>query len=110
MANTRNPINIVWGGKYNNKKVYCGNIAEDYSLDETIIKFSPETVESYTVIDAMPSPSFSYGGAQLDWDMLYIIEIAWKDGEKSLIYLDRREYESLIYHMYVYSYKQDDEP
>lgn len=92
-------INTVWSGEYKDRDISGAVIEPEFSMDPNV-SLSLENVESYTIIDAMPSPRFSYGGAQLDWDMEYIIKIVWKDGKQSVIYIDRENYLWFIREMY----------
>lgn len=82
-------INRVLKGKYEGSKIRDGEI--DYNYKE--YKLSPENITSYTIIDKSPSPYSSGGGTV---KMYYLIEIVWKDGDKSLIYIDTDNYLTFI--------------
>lgn len=80
-------INIVLKGKYVDCKIKDGEII--YKYDK--YKLSSENIISYTVIDKLPYV-FDHG---ID-DMYCIIEIVWRDDDKSLIYIDSDNYLNLI--------------
>lgn len=81
-------INRVLKGKYEGSKIRDGEINYNYKKH----KLSPENIMSYAIIDKSPSP-FSGGSG---FEMYYLIEIVWKDGEKSLIYINTDNYLELI--------------
>lgn len=89
-------INTVCGGEYKGEKIdYRGIILQEkgYGLDAIIIEMSPETVESYIVVDETPTFGISlYQGSNLKCSVEYLIKIFWKDGKKSLIYINRYVY------------------
>lgn len=79
-----NGINTVIAGKYKECKI----VDCDINVNGKYYYWERKDLTAYTVIDI--AASFSYGGAQLD--MEYVIEVKWKEGGKSLIYIDRYNY------------------
>lgn len=85
-------INTVLKGEYKGCDIKKGEI-----ICADKIKLSPENVASYTIIDKSLSPH-SGGGATII--MNYLLDIRWKNGKKSLIYVDTDNYLLLTIEMY----------
>lgn len=99
-------IDVVREGEYKGQKInYKGIVLQEggYGLDEIIVEMSPETVESYVVIDATPVFGIDMyhqeRSNKLYCDVEYLIKIFWKDGKESLIYISRYIYLDFIVKM-----------
>lgn len=77
-----NDINKVIAGKYNGCKLNgCCNI----SVNGENYCWGKKDLTAYTVIDIAAS-------FYTNLNMEYVIEVKWKEGGKSLIYMDRYNY------------------
>lgn len=94
-------INVVRSGEYINKPInYKGIFRDKYHPDDLIIEISPQTIESYTVIDVTPVFwADIFRQSKLEYSVEYLIKIFWKDGKKSIIYINREVYLSFITRM-----------
>lgn len=86
-------VNTVLKGKYKGCEIKNGEIIYDGYYK---CKLSAENIVSYTIIDRSPF-QYSSGGSIYLYD---IIQIEWKDGEKSLIYIDDSNYLEFIVAMH----------
>lgn len=86
--------NIVLKGKYEGSKIKEGEIIDKRYLSKKHA-LSPENIESYTIIDKV---LYSYSPGSVE--TYYIIEIVWKDSDKSLISIDTSNYLDFITAMY----------
>lgn len=84
-------INTVLKGEYKGCDIKKGEI-----ICADKIKLSPENIASYTIIDKSPDPGSTVGSVI----MYYLIDIIWKNGKKSLIYIDTDNYLLLTIEMY----------
>lgn len=89
-------INVVYSGEYQGNTINYDGILNGWDPDDILIEMSPETIESYTIIDTRPvfgiDMYYQERSNKLYCDVEYLIKIFWKDGKKSLIYIDREVY------------------
>lgn len=104
-------INRFLEGKYKNEKII--NAGDMLICDGGLI---PRYISSYTVIDEFNKEEYSFWDGALGvalWGEFgavagiggqkskeYLIAIEWKDGEKSLIYLDEEYYKVFVRSMF----------
>ena len=106
----------VMEGKYKNCKIAHGNDTISIICDPYIAVMNKLSISSYTVIDEFNKEEYSFwdgavgvalwgefgavagiGGKQ---SKEYLISIEWKEGEKSLIYLDEENYKVFVKNMF----------
>lgn len=104
-------INYVLEGKFKNEKITAGTLLY---IDSS--PFSKRYISSYTVIDETNKDQYSFWKGALGVALLgnigavvgiggknkkeYLIEIKWKDGDKSLILIDENYYKVFVTSMF----------
>ncbi len=108
-------INYVLEGKYKSKKILGGSIL-DIDIDIDLMPIVKRYISSYTIIDETNKDQYSFWKGALGVALLgnigaivgiggknkmeYLIEIKWKDGDKSLIFIDENYYKIFIKSMF----------
>lgn len=109
-------INIILEGKYKNKEIYISSNNTNLETSGIGWNFTKNNIYSYTVLDETNKDQYSFWKGALGIALFgglgavaglggknkkeYLIAIEWKDGEKSLIFIDNEYYKVFIKSMF----------
>lgn len=109
-------VNVVLEGKYKGNKIYHPKNQDCLSHVGMGWDFDKYKISSYTVIDETNKDQYSFWKGALGVALFggigavagirgknkkeYLIAIEWKDGEKSLIFIDEKYYKVFVKSMF----------
>lgn len=107
-------INVVLEGKFKDEKIYGSTFSDGFKIKTYTV--NKKQVSSYTVIDETNKDQYSFWKGALGVALLgnfgavagiggknkkeYLIAIEWKDGEKSLIFINDEYYKVFVKSMF----------
>lgn len=107
-------INVVLEGKFKGEKIYGSTFKDGFKISTYTV--NKKQISSYAVIDETNKDKYSFWKGALGVALFggigavagikgknkkeYIIAIEWKDGDKSLIYIDDEYYKVFVKSMF----------